>query len=130
MYQIVPNPGKLPATGINDQRPRKKLIHIQTWKQTDLSEQHFVSEWPVDIRRVEERDAECHCPVEDFDHVLVLPRGAVDQGGHAHAPQPDGRNLQALRSKLHSGHGRHSWRNSVPIRAPKKRRNAANGALP
>ena len=110
------------TTGINDKRPLKfknklfiYLFSNSNIEATNLSEQNFVSEGPVDISRVEEREAEFHCPVKDFNYVVVLPGGAVE-GWHSHASQPDRRNLQALRSKLHSGDGRHSWRNLVQFK--------------
>lgn len=57
----------------------------------------------VDVGSVEKRDAGVDGVVDEFDHIGLGLRRAVE-GGHGHAAQPLFRHLKALRSELHFRH--------------------------
>jgi len=59
---------------------------------------------PVELRRVEERDAELVCVADRGDAVLVAPAGPVGHR-HAHRAESECRNLQALTAELALLHG-------------------------
>ena len=80
-----------------------------------LAEQLLVRVRPVQLGRVEERAAELQRAVDRGDR-LALVRGAVE-GGHAHAAEADGRDLQvAERAGLHAAHTTTVGSSGVPDR--------------
>src|SRR6476619_3208186 len=94
-----------------------------------LADEFLVREWPVDLRRVEERQAALDGGADEPDHVLPVGEG-WEARAHPHAAQPSRRDLQAGAegALVHRGallsqcRGVHSGRavapNTTPSRAP------------
>jgi len=57
------------------------------YKGSDLANEGLVGMRPVDVGGVEEGDAGGDCVADEFDHVGLRLRGAIE-GRHAHAPKP------------------------------------------
>ena len=70
-----------------------------------LTDELLVVIGAVDLRSVEEGDTEVHCGPEQRDHLLPVGPVAVATA-HAHAAEPDGRDVQAVRSQ---GALVHAW---------------------
>jgi hypothetical protein len=68
--------------------------HLALERGECLAHQLLVGVGTVDLGGIEEGDAAVHCGADQRNHLLPV-RGGAEAAGHAHAAQPDCRDLQA-----------------------------------